>query len=108
MGRTERRFLGPAGIALLLALNAAAAAAEPGDPDTTLERASSRVASPEAFAERARASSGTTVSGRDPDSWRHAMDLIVLAGTCAIAVAFYSAATARRTDTRVAVRVRRR
>ena len=108
MGRTERRFLGPAGIALLLALNAAAGAGEPGDSGATLERVSSQAASPEAFAERARASSGTTVSGRDPDSWRHAIDLIVLAGTCAIAVAFYSAATARRTDTRVAVRVRRR
>jgi hypothetical protein len=107
MGRTERRFLGPAGIVLLLALNAAAGAAEPGESDPTPERASSQ-SSPEAFAERARASSSTTVSGRDPDSWRHAMDLIVLAGTCAIAVAFYSAATARRTDTRVAVRVRRR
>jgi hypothetical protein len=106
MGRTERRFLGSAGIALLLALNAAAGAAEPGDSDPTPERASSQ-ASPEAFAER-RASSGTTVSGRDADSWRHAIDLIVLAGTCAIAVAFYSAATARRTDTRVAVRARRR
>jgi hypothetical protein len=107
MGRTERRFLGSAGIALLLALNATAAA-EPGDSDPTLERATSQAASPEAFLKRAGASSGTTVSGRDPDSWRHAIDLIVLAGTCAIAVAFYSAATARRTDTRVAVRVRRR
>jgi hypothetical protein len=107
MGRTERRFLGSAGIALLLALTAVAGAADPGDSDPALERVSPQP-SPEAFAERVSASSARTVSGRDPDSWRQAMDLIVLAGTCAIAVAFYSAATARRTDTRVAVRVRRR
>ncbi len=106
MGRTERRFLVSASIAFLLALSAATGAAAPAALDDTTERSSSLSASPVAFAERVTA--GSRHTGRGTESWQNAIELIALAGTCAIAVAFYSAATAPRPDTPVPVRVRRR
>jgi hypothetical protein len=107
MGRTERRFLVATSIVFLLAASAAAGAAAPAS-DATIEQSSSvsASASPTAFAERAIAGSNHT--GPGTTSWQNAIELIVLAGTCAIGVAFYSAATARRTHTRVPVRARRR
>jgi len=107
MGYTEGRFLVAASIAVLLALDAGpgtAASAAPGDAATPQSSVS---ASPVTFAER-RAGDERPARPRGADSWRDALELIALAGTCAIAVAFYSAATARRTDTRAGRRGRRR
>jgi hypothetical protein len=106
MGHTERRFLVATSIVFLLAASAAAGAAAPAASDGTTERSSSASASPTTFAERAVAGGGQ--AGREAGSWQNAIELIALAGTCAIAVAFYSAATAQRTDTQVPVRIRRR
>ena len=106
MGRTERRFLVATSIVVLLAASAAAGAAAPAASDAATERPSSLSASPVAFAERVIARSDH--AGRGAGSWQNAIELIALAGTCAIAVAFYSAATAQRTDTHVPVRIRRR
>jgi hypothetical protein len=89
----------------LLVLTVAAGTAAPADLDGATERPLPLSTSPVVFAERI-AASGTT--SRDEESWRTAIELIVLAGTCAIAVAFYSAATAQRTDTNVQERIRRR
>ncbi len=106
MGHTERRFLVATFIVFLFAARAAAGAAAPAAPDGTTERSSPASASPTTFAERAVAGGGQ--AGRAAGSWQDAIALIALAGTCAIAVAFYSAATARRTDTRAPVPIRRR
>jgi hypothetical protein len=106
MGPTERRFLVATSIVFLLAASASAGTAAPAASDGTAERSSSASASPTTFAERAVARDGQA-SG-EAGSWRDAIELIALAGTCAIAVAFYSAATAQRTDTQVPVRIRRR
>ena len=105
MGHTERRFLVATSIVFLLAASAAAGAAAPAASGGTTER-SSASASPTTFAERVVAGGGQ--AGREAGSWQDTIELIVLAATCAIAVAFYAAATAQRTDSRVPVRVRRR
>jgi hypothetical protein len=105
MGRTERRFLVAASIASLLALTATTGAATPVASDGVVAVSADRSASAVAFAERAIARDHPK-GNRRTSSWRTAIELIALAGTCAMAMAFYSAATARRTDT--PVRVRRR
>ena len=105
MGHTERRFLVATSIVFLLAASAAAGAAAPAASGGTTER-SPASASPTTFAERVVAGGGQ--AGREAGSWQDTIELIVLAATCAIAVAFYAAATAQRTDSRVPVRVRRR
>ena len=105
MGRTERRFLGAAAIAFLLGLSAPTGAAPPDASDGAPTASPTLSESPAAFAERVTAGgdgSGTRRAG----SWQNAVELIALVGTCAIAVAFYSAVTARRTDT--SMRIRRR
>ena len=105
MGRTEQRLLVAGLIAFLLAVSAATGAAATDARAATLERVSS--ASPTAFAERITAGDAHSAASRD--SWQTAIELIVLIATCAIAVAFYSAATAQRTDLQpVPVRIRRR
>lgn len=106
MGHTERRFLVATSIVFLLAASAAAGAAAPAAPDGTTEGSPSASAAPTTFAERAVARDGQ--AHREARSWRDAIELIALAGTCAIAVAFYSAVTAQRSDTEVPVRLRRR
>jgi hypothetical protein len=109
MGRTERRFLVAAAIVFLLAASVASGTAAPTAFDGASEsEQSSLSASPVTFAERITAGNARTAGGREAGSWQDAIELIALAGICAIAVAFYSAATAQRTDTRVPVRVRRR
>jgi hypothetical protein len=103
MGRTEQRLLVAGSIVFLLAVSATTGTAASDAFAATTDRVSS--ASPAAFAER------ITADGRNAavrDSWQNAIALIVLTGICATAVAFYSAATAQRTDTPVPVRVRRR
>ena len=103
MERTDRRLLVAGLIVVLLAVSAATGAAASDAFAGTTDRVAS--ASPVAFAERI-TGDGHHAAARD--SWQNAIALIVLAATCAIAVAFYSAATAQRTDTPVPVRVRRR
>jgi hypothetical protein len=103
MGRTVRWLLAAGSIVFALALSVMPGAAAPSALDDASARSSSRSAPPAVFAERATARDGHAAA-----SWQNAIELIVLAGTCAIAVAFYSAATARRSDTPVPVRVRRR
>lgn len=106
MGHTERRFLVAASIAVLLPLIAVPGAATPAGSSDAAAPPSSVSASPAAFAERFIADDRPTASRAA--SWQNALELLVLAGICAVAVAFYSAATARRSDTRMPVRVRRR
>jgi hypothetical protein len=106
MGRTERWWLVAASSVVLLALSAAAGPAISGAADVAIERPLPVSTSPVVFAERITAGSSRT--GRETGSWREAIELIVLAGTCAIAVAFYSAVTAQRTDAPAPVRIRRR
>jgi hypothetical protein len=108
MGCTERRFFVATSIVVLLAVGVTTGATASARPDGATEPSSSLVASPTAFAQRITADDARGVGLRGTDSWHNAIALIVLAGTCAIAVAFYSAATAQRTDTQVPVRVRRR
>ena len=106
MGRTERWFLGAAAIAFLLGLSAPTGAAPPDASDAAPIASPTLSESPAAFAERVTAGgdgSGTRRAG----SWQNAIELIALVGTCAIAVAFYSAATAQRSDPPVARRRRR-
>jgi hypothetical protein len=105
MRRRQRRFLVAASIASLLALTAAAGADTATASAGAVAVSSSLPASAVAFAERAIARDQPT-DRRRAGSWRNALELMALVGTCAIAAAFYSAATARRTDT--LVRVRRR
>jgi hypothetical protein len=107
MGRTERWFLVAASSVFLLALSAAGGTAASGAPDGASERPLPLSTSPVVFAERF-APGGSRSSSREAGSWRDAIELIVLTGTCAIAVAFYSAVTARRTDVPAPARVRRR
>ena len=109
MGRTERRWLVGMSIGFLLAASAATGAAASVGPDAAIESSSSRSASPAAFAERITTRNGRAVAIRRAASWQNAIELIVLAGACALAVAYYSAASASPTDLQsVPVRVRRR
>ena len=106
MGRTERWFLGAAAIVFLLGLSAPTGAAPPDASDAAPTASPTLSESPAAFAERV--TSGGDGSGtRRAGSWQNAVELIALVGTCAIAVAFYSAATAHRSDPPGAGRRRR-
>jgi hypothetical protein len=101
MADTERWGPLSGSLVLLLVLTAATAAAAPAAPrDAALSPTS---ASPAAFAERA--------ADRNPTpgatSLAGAIELIVLAVTCALVVAFYSTAAAR-DRTRTPSRRRRR
>ena len=106
MGRTERIFLVAAAIAFLLGLSAPTGAAPPDASDASPTASPTLSESPAAFAERVTAG-GDGSGARRAGSWQNAVELIALVGTCAIAVAFYSAATARRSDPPVAGRRRR-
>ena len=108
MGPTERRFLGAAAaIAFLLGLSAPTGAAPPDASDAAAIASPTLSESSAAFAERV--TTGGDGSGtRRAGSWQNAVELAALVGTCAIAVAFYSAATAQRSDPPVAGRRRRR
>jgi hypothetical protein len=90
----------------LLVLSATAGTAAPGGPDGATGRPLPLSTSPVVFAERLTAEDGR--GSHEAGSWRDAIELIVLAGTCAIAVAFYSAVTAQHTDAPAPVRIRRR
>jgi hypothetical protein len=108
MGRTERRWFVEMSIGFLLAASAATGAAASVGTDVAIEPSSSRSASPAAFAERITTRDSRAVALRGAAAWQNAIELIVLAGVCAIAVAYYSAATAAPTDLQsVPVRVRR-
>lgn len=105
MVRTEQRLLAAGLTAFLLAVSAATGAAASDAPAAMSERVSAD--SPIAFAKRITAGEARSAAGRN--AWSTAIELIVLVATCATAVAFYSAATAPRTDMQpVLVRVRRR
>jgi hypothetical protein len=106
MGRTERRVLVAGSIVVLLALSAVTGVAGPVASDGPIE-SSTLSGSPAAFAERVTAAHGPGVGGRT-GSLQTAIELIVLAGTCAIGVAFYSSTAAPREGTRVPTRIRRR
>jgi hypothetical protein len=98
MARTERWGCVASSIALLVALSAAPGVAAPVASDATAERSSTLVsASPAVFAERVTAAH-QAASARGRDALQNAVELIVLAGICAIAVAFYTAASTRRAD----------
>jgi hypothetical protein len=95
-------------IAFLLAVSPPPGAASVG-PDAAIEPSSSRSASPAAFAERIMTRNSRAVAVRGAESWQNAVELIVLASVCALAVAYYSAASAPPTDLQsFPVRVRRR
>ena len=105
MGRTARRLFISAWIGSLLALTAIAGAAAPAARDEAASPAA-LPASAAAFAER-------TAGGHSPalkadGSLRTAIELIVLALTCGIVVAFYSASGGGRGSRRVQMRIRRR
>ena len=107
MGRTERRVLVAGSIVVLLALSAVTGVAGPVASDGPIEPSSTLSGSPAAFAERVTAAHGPGVGGRT-GSLQTAIELIVLTGTCAIGVAFYSSTAAPREGTRVPTRIRRR
>ena len=109
MGRTERRWFVGMSIGVLLAVSAATGNAASLGPDAVIDPSSSRSASPAAFAERITTRDSRAIAVRAAASWQNAIELMVLAGACALAVAYYSAATAAPTDLQsVPVRVRRR
>jgi hypothetical protein len=102
MGRTARLVLGTGAIAALFALTPVVADAVPAAPGVTLSQtpapAASRLDSAEATAPRADDERG---------SWRGFVELLILAVTCSVVVAFYTT-TGERGGTRVPARVRRR
>ncbi|HEU4368090.1 MAG TPA: hypothetical protein VFV05_07690 [Methylomirabilota bacterium] len=106
MGCTERRALVLGSIVFLLAL----AAAEGAESPAALDPPSPSPVSPAAFAERAagggRGRDSAAVKGEA--SFRNALELIVLAATCGIAVACYSALVSGRGGKRLLMRGRRR
>jgi hypothetical protein len=107
MGRTAQMLVAGS-IVLLLASSAATALAAPGASGGPSERSSTLVsASPAVFAERVTAAH-QGAGGGGLGSLQNAIELIVLAGVCAVGVAFYSAASSQRDGTRVPVPVRRR
>jgi hypothetical protein len=108
MGRTERRAFVAGSIVLLLALSAVTGVAAPVASGGPNEPTSTLSGSPAAFAERITAAHGQGVGGRGTGSLQIAIELIVLAATCAIGVAFYSSMSALRDGTRVPSGIRRR
>jgi hypothetical protein len=104
MGRTERQVLVAGSIAFLLALTALAAGAAPAAAGAVQAPSAVLPASPSASAE-------PTTAAQLADrghGMRPAIELIVLALTCSIVVAFFSATAGERGGTRVPARVRRR
>jgi hypothetical protein len=108
MQRTEQRVLVVASIVCLLGLSAAAAGAAPAVPDGATAAPSRLPESPAAFAEQAAGSHGHQPALRAEGSLRNAVELMVLAITCGLVVAFYSAADGGRSGKRVLMRIRRR
>jgi len=104
MGRTARRVLEAGSIAVLFALTAVAGAAAPAAADASTNPSPPPLASrPGSVEPTAPRPAEERASGM-----RGAIELIVLALTCAAAVAFYSAKAGGRGGTRVPARVRRR
>ena len=103
MGRTVRRVLGAGSVAALLALTAAAAVAAPAAGDAIGRPAPPLPGSPQRSGEPT-----ARQAGNDRWSWSAFVELIVLAITCALVVAYYSTAAGTQSGTRVPARVRRR
>jgi hypothetical protein len=108
MGRTERRLFVVGSIVLLLASSAVTGVAAPVASGGLNEPLSTLSGSPAAFAERVTAARGQGVGGHSTGSLQAAIELIVVAATCAIGVAFYSSTSTQREGTRVPARIRRR
>jgi hypothetical protein len=103
MGRTGYRVLVTGSIAFLLVLTAVAGVVAPAVAGVVSPPVSPLPASPPAFAERT-----APLLDEGGMGVRTAVELIVLALTCSVAVAFYSAMSGERGGTRVPARVRRR
>ena len=108
MERTGRSFLAAGALVALLVLSAASGDAAPAASGGTTEPPSTLAGSPTAFAERLAAPRTPTTSARAGDSLQEALELIVLAAVCALAVALYSSASAERDRSSPAARRRRR
>jgi len=114
MERTERRVLVLGSVMFLLALGAVgsarpSAALDGVEPPPPLAASPAAFAeSPAAFARRAAGESGHGPALKAEGSFRNAIELIVLALTCGIVVAFYSASSSRQGGKRVLMRIRRR
>ena len=104
MRRMARRVLVTGSIAFLLALTALAGGAAPAAAGGATASSAPLPASPPAYAERTPA----PLVADQGLGVRTAVELIVLALTCSIAVALYSATAGERGGTRVPARVRRR
>lgn len=98
MGRTERRLLATASIALALALTAGTAGAVPAGLELAAASSSAPSESPAAFAERAAGGVSSASVTRGASALRGALELIVLAAVCAIVVAVYSATEGERSE----------
>jgi hypothetical protein len=114
MGRTERRVLVLGSVVFLLSLSAAGSAAPSAaldgstPPPRPLPASPAAFAeSPAAFAQRAAGGSGDSPALKAEGSFRNAVELIVLALTCGVVVAFYSASSSRQGGKRVPTRSRR-
>jgi len=103
MGRTARRVLESGSIAFLLALTVVAGGAARAAADALMEPSPALLASPSSSAEPTAAP-----AAGDEGGIRGALELILLALTCAAVMAFYSITTGERGGTRVPARVRRR
>jgi hypothetical protein len=114
MGRMERGVLGLGAVVLVLGLGAVGGAAPstPTDgavPESLPASLPDVAESPAAFAQRAAGGAGHRPPLRGEGSFRNALELLVLAVTCGIVVALYSAASSSgRGDRRVLMRIRRR
>ena len=102
MGRTAPRALECGLIAFLLALTAVAGGAARAAADALMEPSPAPLASPSSSVEP------TAPAAVDEGGIRGALELILLALTCAAVMAFYSITTGERSGTRVPARVRRR
>lgn len=99
MERTGRSFLAAGPLVVLLALSAATGHAAPTGSGESIEPPSTLSESPTAFAERLAASHTSTTDPRAGNSLQEVLELLVLAVVCAIGVALYSSASARRDRT---------
>ena len=109
MGCTERRVLVLGSIVFLLAL-AAAEGVEPPAARNGAPRPPSPPppVSPAVFAERAAGGGRDGVAVKGEASFRNALELIILAATCGIAAACYSAFVSGQGGKRLLMRIRRR
>ena len=108
MERTGRSILALSAVVALLALSVATGDAAPVASGGPTEPPSTLAGSPTAFAERLVAPRTPTTRARAGDSLQEALELIVLAAVCALAVALYSSASAERDRSSPAARRRRR